>query len=1147
MSTATDRGFWTRQRGGEQAAEMPARRQGPSRPRRGARRPWGRRRAAGAPRGRGTKRESRFSVWGTGCVNAERLQECRRPRGRRPAAEPAEAVGAKAALGAPGIARSIAAARDPETVWVNGAVGEPQVVGPIGSVWVTGTGIEETDYRSPLGCERKGRPGSLGHGSILELWLKVQAMRAASGYGEESRVELYPVPAGQGPVERGVPGQASWVETSLGGLTGPWVKGQARAVPRATGIPVTKGLVVGYEKVLGSCGQGQAVRMPGTVDSSCGIAPCLWGRGHAVGMPGAVEGRGSGVALCRWGKGQTKGVPGFVGWREVAGVPRTVEGETGCEGAPGLWGRGQSTQVSGALEEEPVYGSTPSMCGRGQAVGVAAVVETRSVGAPGMWRRRQAVEEIGCGGIPGLRGTGQPVGVSRAIEEETRYGGDPGFWERGQAVRVETGSGGGPGFWEAVGDVGLSGTDEEEAGSGGAPGLWGMEAVIGVPKTLREETGHGPVSGHWGTEVPVGVAQAVVVPRAMGEETGYGGTPGLWYRQQPQGAPPAETVPGVVGEEICCERVVSQWEGRQVIGEQETVVSTALGMSGPANQETETGSGDVSCLCRRRQTVGPSATMGIPKAAGVPKHRRTAVGVPIAVDEPRSERVPAAVWVSGPVGQENSPGGAVNLWERVRTPRMPMASGRSVAPGELWSVGEDSGAGALPGSWGRRQAGGVPTMTQVSVDPEVPGPVGEEPGSGSVPRLWGRRQAARVPMAAEVPTPFRVPGPPGVDPGSGDFLGLMGRRQAVQVPVAVGVSAVGRMPMVPRWPRLVQEEMGSGGDTGLWGGRETVGVPADARGPTMPTSVMIAEPTGEKTGSGGVSGLSGGRPTAGVPVVLGLHTATGLEGAEMHSGGHLCISRRQTAGMPVAAGVSMAVGVPTGAGALGPLAGDTSSQDISDIWGRRQATEIPIAASVPGPVEGETGFDGVSSLWRRQTRTVPAAVQGPESLGLLGAVGVPVPGWVPAAVWVSGSIEEEMNGGVMGLTAVRRELTEGPGASGEETGGRNILELAGRRQAGGVLHTCGGGARLWGCHRSVGEERDYRNVPGVSGTRKTMGLHETVGVPPVSREEMGFGYFTDHPQQRGRREAGGVSGNRLRGDNLGDSYVEEDRLRGASQ
>ncbi|KAM9596626.1 uncharacterized protein ACIGJ3_023179 [Trichechus inunguis] len=229
--------------------------------------------------------------------------------------------------------------------------------------------------------------------------------------------------------------------------------------------------------------------------------------------------------------------------------------------------------------------------------------------------------------------------------------------------------------------------------------------------------------------------------------------------------------------------------------------------------------------------------------------------------------------------------------------------------------------------------------------------------------------------------------------------------------------------------------MGSGGDAGLWGGRETAGVPADAGGPTMPTSVRMTGPMGEKTGSGDISGLSGGRLTAGVPMALGLRTASGLVGEEIHSGGLLCISgRRQTAGMPAAAGVSVAMGVRTAAGAPGPLLGGTSSQDVSGIWGRRQATGVPIAASVPGLVEGETGSDGVSGLWRRQTRTVPEVVWRPQSSGVLAAVGVPMPGRVPAAVWVTRSIGEETNRGVSGLTVVR-ESTEGPGASREETGG----------------------------------------------------------------------------------------------------------------
>ena len=262
MSGAAGPGVLPGLRGGELAAETPGRCVGPSRSGRGVRRPW-KRRGAGTSRGRGGRRRARSSVRGTRCVSAERLQDCRRPWGRRPVAGTAQAAGANEAGGTPATAGSMEAARDLGTVWVNGAVGEPQVVGPVGSVWVTGTGEEEeTSYRSPRGCERKGCPGSTGHESILELWLKVQAMRAASGCGEGSRVELHPVPAGEGPVERGVPGRASWVETSRGGLTGPWVKGQARTVPRAAGVAIAPDLGAGCERASGLCGQGQAVRMP---------------------------------------------------------------------------------------------------------------------------------------------------------------------------------------------------------------------------------------------------------------------------------------------------------------------------------------------------------------------------------------------------------------------------------------------------------------------------------------------------------------------------------------------------------------------------------------------------------------------------------------------------------------------------------------------------------------------------------------------------------------------------------------------------------------------------------------------------------------------------------------------------------------------
>ncbi|XP_044900949.1 collagen alpha-2(I) chain-like [Felis catus] len=328
---------------------------GPSRPGRGRGRPWGKRGAAGAPRGRGAGRRATTSAWDTRCVSAERLRDCRRPRGRRAEADAAGAAGANGpeASETAGAAGSAEAAGDPGAVWVDGAVGEPQVVGPVGSVWVTGTGGEEdgAPYQSPRGCERKGRPGSMGHESILELWLKVQAMRAAAGCGEGSRVELHPVPAGEGPVDRGVPGRASWVETSRGGLTGPWVKGQARAMPRTSGVSTGVGPGAGCERVPGLCGRGQAAGLlPGGVP---GMVPYLLGRGQAAGGPRLWTGRGAGgVPLVRGAEGSPCRCGGLLAQRPSVGTPR-AHGEGGRPrgcclmlwGRPAGWRRKPAVQV----------------------------------------------------------------------------------------------------------------------------------------------------------------------------------------------------------------------------------------------------------------------------------------------------------------------------------------------------------------------------------------------------------------------------------------------------------------------------------------------------------------------------------------------------------------------------------------------------------------------------------------------------------------------------------------------------------------------------------------------------------------------------------------------------------------------------------
>ncbi|XP_062965339.1 collagen, type I, alpha 1b [Cynocephalus volans] len=1117
MSRVTGRGALPMVRGGEQAAKMLGRCVGPSRSGRGVRRPWGKRWAAGMSQGRGARRRPRSSVWEPHCVIAERMQDCRQPRGRRRAAETAEAARTDEASGTSGVAGSIEAVRDPGAVWVNGAVGEPEVMGPAGAVWVTGTGEEETDHGIPRGCDRKGRPGSLGHESILELWLKVQAMRAASGCGEGSRVELHPVLA-EWPVERGLSGCASWVETSRGGLTGPWVKGQV--FPLNSGISTAMTFGAAYERASSFCGQGQARRMPSRVGVPRAVETHLLGRGQAVGVPGVVEEIGYGVAPGPWGKGEPMRVSGTLGWPEAVGVPRAVEGERGCGGAPGLWGRGQSVQVPGALAQEAVCGDTPGLWGSGQAAGMhdavvvprAAEEETASVGAPGMWLRRQAAEEIGSGG---LWGSEQPVGVPCATEEEARRRGNTGFRERGQAVWAETGSGGDSSSWGATHTAELCGPSEQEAGSGGAPGLWGTEQAVDVHRALEKERGCACVTGLWGTGQSMELSQAVVVPGAMEGETGCGCVPGWWERQQAQGeavgVPLAEAVPGLLGEETRSGNAPSLWERRQPMEEQEALVPTPLGVAGPVDQEA--GYGDASCLCGRRQAVGISETVGIPKAAGVPKHRRAPAGVPVAAGVPRIGKVPAAVSISSPVCQESSSRDVLNPWEQ--------------ALKELWSVGEDSGSEAFPGSWGRRQAVGA------SMAPEVPGLMGET-GSGRVPRSWGRRQRARVPGATEVPTAPSVPGLLEVEIGSGGFSALSGTRKTAGVPVTAGVSTAGEMPMAPRVPRLVWEETVSGRFLGLLGERETAGGPADAKGLTgvgFPTSVRMPGPMEEKMGSGGISDLLRGRQTAGVSMAVGL---PGPVGGETLSGGLLGLSgRRQNAGMCDAARVSMAVGVPTASGVPGLMLGDSSSGDDSGIWGRRQATELPTASSEP--VEGETGSEGISGLRRMNSGAAPEAVRVPLPLGVLAAVGVPVVGRLPATVWVTGSTGEAADVGVSGLTVVRRQSTEGAGASREETGGRSDLGLAGRSQAMGVSYTCGCTARQWSCPRSVGEEMAYENVPGVSGTRTA------VGVPPDSRKETGLGHFRDHPQS-GRRQAGGGSAVRVRGNNFRENYVG-DRLR----
>ncbi|XP_065754122.1 collagen, type I, alpha 1b [Phocoena phocoena] len=936
MSGAAGPGVLPGLRRGELVAKTPGRCVGPSRSGRGVRRPWEKRRGAGTSRGRGGRRRARSSVRETRCVSAERLQDCRRPWGRRPAAGTAQAAGANKAAGTPGTAVLMEVARDLGTVWVNGAVGEPQVVGPVGSVWVTGTGEEEeTAYRSPRGCERKGRPGSTGHESILELWLKVQAMRAASGCGEGSRVELHPVSAGEGPVERGVPGRASWVETSCGGLTGPWVKGQDRPVPRAAGVAIAPDLGAGCERASDLCGQGQAVRMPpvavpGTLEASSGIAPHPRGRRQDVAVPGPVEGIGYGVAPGSWGKGSTGGVPGAtVGWPEAVEVPRAVEGEPGGRAAPGLRGREQAAQA-------PVCGDTPGLGGRGRTAGVprAAREETPSVGAPAAWRRRQAVEETDAGRLPGLWGTGQPIGVSCATGAGARCRGEPGFGERGQAVWVETGSGGDFGSRKAAQPAEVSGPDEQEAGPGGATGLWDIGQAMGVPRPLGPETGCGSVWGLWGTEQPVRVSQAPMVAGAVGEWTIGGGVPGLWARQQALGAPPADAVTGAVGEETCGGNVLSLWERRWALGGQEALVPAALG--GPGSVDQEAGCGDASCPCMRRQAAGLSEAVGSPEAAGVSKHRSAPAGAPTAVCKSGSgsvpARVPAAVWVSGSVCQEGGSRDDLNLWGEVRTTRIPLASGVPVAPQELWSVGEDTGCEASPGSWGRRQSARVPVAAEVPMASRVPGPLGVETGPGGFSCLPGRGQTAGVLLTAGVSTAAGAPGPLVGDASSGGGSGAWRRRHATEVPTAARASGPGN------------GETDSEGVAGLWRRRADGAVPGAVRVPlSLGVLAAVGVPTaGRRPAAVWVTGSAGEDPSMAVSsFTAGRRPSTEGPGAPgWETGG------RSVLGLP--GGVSYTCGRGTRLWSCPRSAGEEpDSENVPGVsrtgtaWGVNEAEEVP--------------------------------------------------------------------------------------------------------------------------------------------------------------------------------------------------------------
>ncbi|XP_063107059.1 collagen, type I, alpha 1b [Cavia porcellus] len=993
MNRATGPGALPRQHRGELAAKMLGRCVGPSRSGWWWRRRWG----AGASRGSGARRRVRSSISKTRSKRAERLQDCQPSREKMRAAETVDAAGEKEAVGTPGTIGSIEAARDPKAVWVNGAVGEPEVVGPAGSVWVTRSGEEEAGGSSPQGCERKGRPGTMGHGSILELWLKVQAMRAASGCGVGSRVELHPVPAGEGPVERGIPGRAFWIETSQGGVTGPWVRGQARPFPQASGQSTVTGTGPG-------CGRRQAGKVPpvvapGAVELNCAPAPSPWERAQVIGQPEVMEiTSGCGTASDQCGRGQSGQDPGALTQGALRG------------GSPGLWG---NVQAAGNLN----------------AVVVPRVVEEEAtpVCVPGMWQRRHEVEDKISEGFPGVWGMGQPVGVPCVTtKEEARCGCGPGLREKGQDMWVESGSGGDLGLWEAAQTMEPAGPGVQEAGSQQVPqGLWGIEQAMRVPRTLGKETDCESVPGLWGTAQLPGLSQAVVVPEAQSEGTLYGGVPDLWERQRVLGTPPAEAV-----GDIHSGSVLSLQEGRQASGEPEALVPGAAGAAGPPDAEADCGA--VSCPCGRRQTLRASEIPGMSKTASTARHRHSPVGVPTALGVPRSGRrlgrVPAAVWVSGPVCREINGRNVSNPWKSCTVP-VPLGSEGAVAPEELWSVGENAGS-------------------------------------------WERRQAVRVPGAPV------ASGPPDVE------TGFLERRHLVGTPVTGEVSPAGGRHVASRVLGPVWEETGSASGSGVSRERQV-----DKSSTTMgaSTSARMPEPVGERTGSGCIAASSGNRQTTGMSMAVGPSEAVMQE--TLSEGLLDLLGRRQTAGLPVAARLPVALGVPTASRVHGPqMVGEGVPGDGSGTW-RRQGTGAPTAARSPGPLEGETGFEGVSGLWRRRhSGAFPETARVPVPLGRIGAGGVPAARHVPAAVWVTESSGESSDVGASGLTAMSRQSAEGAEPSGEQTGDRSVLGMIGRGQAVGVSYTRGHEAWFWNCPRSAEEQTAHENIPRVSGIRMAVAV-----------------------------------------------------------
>lgn len=862
------------------------------------------------------------------CANIGRVQNGRRPLQRT--VEPAVSPGVKKAVGTSGTAGSIEAAVDPRTVWVNGTVGEPEVVGPAGSVWVTVSGKEELDNRSSPSCERKGRPGTLGHESILELWLKVQAMRVASGCWEGSRVELHPVPAGEGPVEKGIPGRASWVETSRDGVTGPWVRGHTRTFPRTSGLPTARGIGAGCERVSIFCRQGQAGKTP------------------AVGGPQIVEKLGC-AASGSWQKRQTDEVPEAIGWPRAGDVRE-------CGGTSCLCEEGQSVQVSGALAEAE-YGhmlwQREQIEGGPDALFVlprAMEDETTSHGGPGVWQRRQEVDDIGSRGIPSLRTMGQPVGVLCAREEEPRCGGDPGSWGAAQAAE-------------------LSACEEQEIGSRGAQGLWGVDQAMGAPRSLGKEADDASAPGLSGTgHVPA--LQPVVISGDREEETSYD-VSGLWERQQAQGAPLAEPLPGPVMEETYSGNHLSLRERRQATREQEAQEPVALGIPRAVDQDVRWGA--LSCPCGRRRAVGLIEAV-------VPKHRCATEGGPSALG------VPAALWVC----QESSSTDGVNLQGRTH-----VACRRPMAPEEYSSVVEDTKSGALPCSWGKKPSIGVPLA------PEIHGSLKIEADSRSFSGLSGRRQTVGVPVATGVSSagvgvalrasssvwehscrrasdsggrpPTKVSMTVGLPESMGDETlseGLQRRPSAVmpvaaRIPTTVGESTVSGL----LGPHRVMDR-GCGESSGTWQRRQMTEVPTAASVPKLEReagskginlwwrhSGTVPEAVREASHQGMLAGV-------GVPMVRHVPAAvwvTGPSAEEANEGvSDLTLVKRLSTEGVMASGE------------------ETVSRRSLGFVGRSQAVEVPYAGELGARMWGgprstveETTYENIPRVSAMRT-TVPA-------------------------------------------------------------------------------------------------------------------------------------------------------------------------------